>query len=279
MSGYLFCFLKYEKGKYEKWWPFIINKAKRLLVPYAFVSIIWVIPLSQPFFLWDAKTIVYKYLLGTAPSQLWFLLMLFCVFMLCYLLSDFFRKHTIYGAIVIMLIYGVGLIGKTAAPNYLQMFTACSYMPLFWIGFKMRQYGSEELHRLHPLVWIAGYLIIFVVTSYVQRFDGLFFTLLHLGLRFLLNVVGASMAFVILQKLANRIRWKESEVFKCLSKNAMAIYLFHQQVIYLFIHWLNGMVNPYIHAVINFLGSLAISLLISSLLMKFKLTRALVGEK
>ena len=87
------------------------------------------------------------------------------------------------------------------------------------------------------------------------------------------------MAFVVLQKLATRVNWEESKVFSFLSKNSMLVYLFHQQIIYVFISLLNGVINPYLHAGINFVGAMAISLLISTVLMKFKWTRFLIGEK
>lgn len=59
----------------------------------------------------------------------------------------------------------------------------------------------------------------------------------------------------------------------------MAIYLFHQQIIYFTIIWLNGKVNPYLNAIVNFIVALVLSSLISTLLMRFKVTRVLIGEK
>ena len=50
VSGYIFYYLKYEKGKYGKFIPFIKNKAKRLLVPYIFTCIIWIVPIELIFF-------------------------------------------------------------------------------------------------------------------------------------------------------------------------------------------------------------------------------------
>ena len=98
---------------------------------------------------------------------------------------------------------------------------------------------------------------------------------MNLGFEFILHIFGALMSFVVLQKLAKYIRWSENKVFCFIGKNSMSIYLFHQQIIY----WLNGMINPHLHVVINFVTAIAISLLISMLMMKFKFTRALIGEK
>ena len=279
VSGYLFFFLKCEKGRYSSFISFAVNKAKRLLVPFAFIIIAWVVPFAVHYFQFDTVEVIMRYILGTSPNQLWFLLMLFVVFMLFYPLTSFFEKHLIAGAITVIAFYGVGFVGSMKLPNIYQVFTACMYLPLFWLGFKIRQYGSKALMKIPSLIWIAADILLFALVQYLSGFDGFIFKLLNLGLTFLLHIIGALMAFVVLQKLANRVNWKESKVFTLLSKNSMPVYLFHQQVIYVFISLLNGVINPYLHAGINFIGAMMISLLISTLLMKFKWTRFLIGEK
>ena len=279
VSGYLFYFLRCEKGKYSSLISFAVNKAKRLLVPYVFVSAIWAIPFAVFYLDYGIFEIINKYVLGTSPSQLWFLLMLFFVFMIFYPLTSFFEKHNVGGAITVIAFYGIGFVGSMVLPNIFQIFRACTYLPLFWLGFKIRQYGSKALMKIPSLVWIAVDVLLFALVQYLSGFDATIMKLINLGLTFLLHIIGALMAFVVLQKLANRVNWKESKVFTLLSKNSMPVYLFHQQVIYVFISLLNGVINPYLHAGINFIGAMVISLIISTLLMKFKWTRFLIGEK
>ena len=50
VSGYLFYYLKCEQGKYSAFIPFFVNKVRRLLVPYAFITVVWVIPITNLFF-------------------------------------------------------------------------------------------------------------------------------------------------------------------------------------------------------------------------------------
>jgi peptidoglycan/LPS O-acetylase OafA/YrhL len=109
--------------------------------------------------------------------------------------------------------------------------------------------------------------------------SGMGFTLLNLLLSFALNVIGAVMAFIILQKIAVCVRWENSRALTLLKKVSMPIYLLHQQVIYFFVYYLNGHLNPYIHAVVNFGGAIIVSTILSCILLKFKWTRYLVGEK
>ena len=75
VSGYLFYYLIIEQGSYKKFRPFLIGKVKRLIVPYVFVCIIWVIPIADYFFRYNTIEVLNRYILGTNPNQLWFLLM------------------------------------------------------------------------------------------------------------------------------------------------------------------------------------------------------------
>ena len=279
VSGYLYRYLRYECGKYSNFSTFIKNKAKRLLAPYLFISLIWVIPFSIYFLTYDFIDVVENFAFGMSPGQLWFLLMLFCVFGIFYHLSDFFARKNFLGAVMCLVIYGIGIIGSSFLPNIFQVFRACTYIPLFWLGFKLRQYGSGGIRKIPVLVWLIADVLLFAITQYLSSFDGIIFTLMNFGLEFVLHIVGALMAFVILQKISGKIKWKKSKVFGLLSKNSMPIYLFHQQIIYLFIYLLNGYLNPYIHATLNFVGALLVSLAISFAFMKRKWTRILIGEK
>lgn len=279
VSGYLFFYLKCEKGKYEKFLPFAINKAKRLLVPYVFVSLVWVIPFALYFFQYSFSDIMRRFGLGVSPNQLWFLLMLFGVFVIFYPLSNFFQRHNVAGAILVLAFYGVGFVGLAVLPNVFQIFCACTYVPLFWLGFKIRQYGSQSLRKIPTIVWIAVDILLFVLFRALSGVNGIAFQLLRYGLNFLLRIIGALMAFVSLHNLADRVNWKNSKLFGFLGKHSMSVYLLHQQVVYVFIFWLNGLINPYVHATVNFVGAMVVSLLISSLLLNFKWTKFLMGEK
>ena len=280
VSGYLFYYLRYEKGKYSKFVPFLANKVKRLLVPYVFTSLIWVIPFTVYFFRINKKEIVSRFALGISPGQLWFLLMLFCVFVIVYPISDILKKYNVRGGILVILIYGVGIIGDYLLPNVYQIFTACTYLSFFYLGFKIRQH-SDVVEKLgSPLMWVFTDVGLFAVSQIIiNKMEGFIVVPLTYFLNFVLHIVGAIMAFKVLQSLANRINWNNSKAFSVLKDYAMPIYLFHSQVIYITVDLLNGVLNPYIHVIINFFVAMMISLILSFVLKRFKLTKALIGEK
>jgi surface polysaccharide O-acyltransferase-like enzyme len=101
---------------------------------------------------------------------------------------------------------------------------------------------------------------------------------IHSLLEIAVHVTGSIAAFEVFRALAERIDWNKAW-FEDLSSKTMPMYLFHQQIIYFMIYWLNGKVNPYIHAGISFIVALVCSFIISSVLMHWKVTRFLIVEK
>lgn len=67
--------------------------------------------------------------------------------------------------------------------------------------------------------------------------------------------------------------------FKIILSYSMPMYLFHQQIIYLSIVTLNGKVNPWINTDINFIVAFIGSFSISTIFMRWKGIRFLIGEK
>ena len=82
ISGYIYYYIKNEKKGYQDFSKYITNKFKRLLIPYISISLFWVIPFGILFYSYGSVDILIKYVLGESPSQLWFLLMLFNVFVI-----------------------------------------------------------------------------------------------------------------------------------------------------------------------------------------------------
>lgn len=97
VSGYIFQVVKFEKHRYQIFFDFLINKAKRLLVPLYFTSFIWVIPFYALIFKPTAMVLVKKFVLMESPSQLWFLGMLFVLFLIYWSISNFLNKNRIQG--------------------------------------------------------------------------------------------------------------------------------------------------------------------------------------
>ena len=96
---------------------FIIYKIKRLLVPYIFISAIWAIPIGQLFYHYSIWELTKRYLLATAPSQLWFLFMLFWCFVGAWFLSDLIENRSYITIAISLIVSLIGFIGGSYFPN------------------------------------------------------------------------------------------------------------------------------------------------------------------
>ena len=279
VSGYIFRYVKHEKGRYARFLPFVWNKAKRLIIPYVFVSVLWAIPIGTWMFDWKFADVYSRYILGTFPNQLWFVLMLFWVFLLFWVLSDFMEMHPLFSVILIAGCYGFGMLIGRYVPNFYRFQDAFRYVLYFWIGFMFRKCGTERLRKIPFWLWLSADLLLYGISLYLPTGEGLVSLLLHKGMTELVCTAGACMAFFGLQKAADRVAWSEKGWFSLLSKHSMTIYLLHQQIIYIVLVLLNGRIGPYLHAGINFLISLSISLALAILLNQTRWTRVCIGEK
>ena len=282
VSGYIFAF-KVMRGGYCEYLPFLCNKVKRLLVPYVFVTIIWVAPISAYFFKWDFGYVMKKYLFAINPSQLWFLWMLFGVFMITWPMRKVLIDKPVVGWLISIVFYGIGIVGKRIFPNVFCIWTACQYVLFFFIGMRVR--GKEEkqgrliTESIHWYLWIIVDIFIFAGTMFVEQNSGTMWSMAGIGLNLIVHVIGAIMAWTVLQAIAGKVNWQNNKVFKTLSFYSMPMYLFHQQIIYFSIAWLNGLVNPWINAGVNMVAALICSYIISAFLMRWSGTRMLIGEK
>lgn len=124
-SGYLYAYARHERGKYQSFKAFLQKKATRLLVPYFCVALLWVVPIQCYFIDYTVEELISKYLLATAPSQLWFLIMLFGVSLFFWLFSDVIYINNKLGLTIALIMYMLGSIGSVLLPNIFGVWTIC----------------------------------------------------------------------------------------------------------------------------------------------------------
>lgn len=164
-------------------------------------------------------------------------------------------------------------------PNVFQIWTACHYFPLFMVGMKLRDGSLDFLRKIPLWGWIVGDVLLFLLPNYLPNMPKLLNSAIRINLALLLHIVGALMAFFVLQKIATLWDWENSKWLMFLKQHNVTVYLFHQQIIYFVIVALNGVINPYLHMGVNFIVSLSVSLVIAVILSRFRVTRFLIGMK
>ncbi len=275
ISGYIFAY-KRMQGSYKKYLPFIKNKAKRLIIPYIFVASVWVIPFAEYYFRYSLKELILRYVLCTSPNQLWFLWMLFIEFVIAWPLWNIsYRKPLIVWGVMLPL-YAIGIICQQYVDNYFCIWTGFQFAVFFYIGMRIRikeETSTYFINRIPTSVWVVLDAVLFILRIKVQQ------PLMEQIVILLLHLVGSIMSFKALNQLALKVKWREWKWLNALSRVSMPVFLFHQQIIYVVISLLNGLISPYVIVLLNFLISLTVSFGISTILMKWKTTRYLIGEK
>ena len=199
--------------------------------------------------------------------------------MLVYFLSDAIYRSNVVSIIVSLAGIFIGAVGGKLFPNVFCIWIGFRYIVYFILGCKLRQYGSDRLNRIGIFTWVLAHTGLYVVVVYLKSFNGLFFKITGFGLTVILQLIGAVMAFLVLQKLAGYVDWKNNKLIKGFAQISMPIFLLHQQLIYFSINLFNGYVNPYVNAIINVVFSIVGSAIITKLLYNVRLCRVLMGEK
>lgn len=278
ISGYIFYYVKFERGGYETYKKLISNKLLRLVLPYMVFVALWAIPVYLLFFEADGKTIIKKFVLADEPEQFWFLLMLFWVFAIFGIIAKHVDMHPFIGIGGLCVLYLFGTVWDFTL-DFFQLFNGFRYAIFFGAGFLMRKFGFTTLKKIPGPIYVVVDILLYILYSYsLQLPVNIYTKILWLGFQFVLNMFGSIAAFVALQWLTEHFL-KESKFIKCLSKHSMSVYLVHQQLIYFTIDWFNGIVPPVVLVLINFAFSLTVSTLFSVLMHKTKVTRFLVGSK
>ncbi len=274
VSGYLFCYLKNTLGKYTDYKAFILNKTKRLIVPYVFVSAVWVAPISAYYFKYNAKDILVNYILGCNPAQLWFLLVLFWAFVIGWILT----KHLASDAkcvVMSLVLYIIGYVGRSFLPDLFSLFRGLQFVIFFVTGYIIKKHDAQYSKPQVVSICVILHILLWNLIPYLHDMNIVF----KAGYDLVFHLVSAIGAFELLQYLGTKVKWQNDRAVQKWIKLTMPIYLFHQQIIYMVISILNNKTSPAIIMIMSFLVSIVGSATIGFFLIMNKRTRFLIGEK
>lgn len=276
-SGYIFYYLRYEKKRYRQIQKDIIRRAKQLLVPYMVVMVIWCIPFYYFEFGLTRIELIKKFVLGISPSQLWFLLMLFEIFIIFYFLSDLMLNGNEKKFFIIFYFLSVGiryLVSYSSVFNILQLGNTIKFMFFFFIGMCWRKQRWKFFNKRETVLCLVLSVIMNIVIYYYpnsNNVEKLFSPLVSmLGIIAFFNI-----GYYIC--IGNN---DESKIFLIVKKYSMSIYLLHQQIIYFIINIVCGMKIPsLILLCIIFVVALLISILIAGVVSRSNIGKIFLGIK
>ena len=274
-SGYLFYALMKDAGKYKN--GAIIDfkrRAKRLLLPYFSTILFWVLPFYIFFYGFDKNKIIYKYVLGCSPSQLWFLPMIFEIYVVYYFIL---KKHTpsdkglLTSSFISM---GGYLLGKILPYNFFQIITALNFSMFYYLGAYLYE-KKCKINFVYILLFAGISILAFVVTGIAKDISSFMIRALLILIENFGYYSGVLMIFGISSFIYKRL--VNIKLYMFLLRNSFGIYLFHQQLIYIGILLLNGKVPSFVQVILCFLLSITCASIITLVLKSNKSTKVLFG--
>ena len=213
VSGYIFYYLRFEIRRYKNFCTDLKKRSRRLLIPYISGALFWCVW----FTLWldnsSVIDLVKKYALGINPSQLWFLLMLFVVFVIFYALSGVFNKLNFFrGFAICMVFFALSYVSAHFIPNVFQHQTAMKYIVFYYLGFCFRRNEKFFLRKIPVFVLIVLETIFFSVYLLSDWYLDLhgFKTPVLIVIGFFLHITGCVLVFNVF----NYLRVKRSKRIK-----------------------------------------------------------------
>lgn len=269
ISGYLFGYMYLKKRKYRDIKSFLLNKFRRLMIPYFFWGALMIITMPMVHITWLN--------LFTGLAHLWFLLVLFELFIIMILLTRIGigeKTSSLIEFLIIIISFIILYVWKTVSTHHrvLCIEEMLYYLPSFIIGFCCAKYQEVKVNKLFLFVlFVLGLLLMLILSIFDYPDSNTLYRIL---------AIIVSMSTMCLLRNST-LSVCQSRVFKNLDNNSMGIYIFNQIIVFLLLlipetnHFLS--IHTYGGVLIVFTISLVIPWLLSNIFNGVKGLSYLIG--
>lgn len=275
LSGGVFYISKRMNKKYNCQITFIENKAKRLLVPYLFFSILL---LMVMFYIGKVNGNIWSYyfdnyLLAQGCRHLWFLITLFIISILFNRFDKYLYSNKFFALLLFIHIY------SDKFTYDFQIASVLRYFLYFYLGYHIQKHYKSIFLRSSNIVVIFLMLILSTL-SYILL-SHIHIILLQKIMEIFCAIFGSLFVLVLSEALASNScnLITKNKVCEQFYRNTYSIYLFHPLIIYVVFYELqNKYVNSYLLFSCNLLLVIFLSIILSQLMRTCHLQK-LLGEK
>lgn len=236
---------------------FLKDKVRRILVPYFFVGLLWMIPVKtliniSDFSIKQLFSQIINLIDGVSNGHLWFLYSLFTIFLFFFIANSavlrvsqykekyLSNKKVLYymsggGKFVILIMFlGLIVLSNYIGTNYFSIISTMQFIIWFYIGLLVK--SSNRNTCLFVLILFA-LLVIMVMPSFVY-------------------------GLIIVLTLYFFVPNIENKFMSFFDKYSYGLYLFHSPLIYIAYTYAPN-INPLLMFTINFFGMGGVALLLS----------------
>ena len=273
VSGYLLYYINKEQYKKSSFKNIIFKRFKRLMIPYIICSCLWVIPFYYYYYQSNPTMILKNFLLGCAPSQLWYLLMLFILNLFFLFIQFVIKEKEILQPLICVLFFFFSLFLSFCSFNYFQFSSCLKYYSFFYMGYYYRKNkGFKVIDKWNSMILLALSLTTFLIFYFFDSLEIIYFKVLKYFVFYICNFFGVAATIKIIG-ITNYEYLTRTKIYYFLSENNFGIYLIHQQLIWTILYYLNHLPNIII-LTLNFIVGILISGLIIKLIKKINIVKS-----
>lgn len=258
LSGYLFCYLHVYCGKYKSFKGFLQNKFRRLLIPYLVLG--FVINMTQ------INRMRPVDLLWGLPNHLWYCLMLFYCFVVCWFVENKVGRWMNYILSIASFIFVFCNGGQYLFKSPLGVLIPVYFYCFFFFGYFVY---SKRDSLLKNIKYTLPIIILLFLMSIKFSFRG------HL------QGVSAVLFIWALLIVANKIKKEPPLWLKTISNYSFGIFVFHQWIVWNVTRYspISKIMNDHyiLFPLLLFFSVFAISFVLTHLSLKTKLGRYLLA--
>ena len=285
VSGAIYYYCRINKEKYSSIKSLIINKFKRLILPFLFVGILYSIPIKYTIGMAYGNIFsnMKSFILGLNTGHLWYLLMLFNIFILFYLYESFILNKK-YSIVLNLILFSILYISSGFFTNIFQINRAIQYSIFFYLGYeffrskdklilKLEKLKSKSILIMTPIL-IAISLVLILVSKMKLSSIMLskFFSLINVVIAMICIIICYLIVYLINNRMKNIIlKEKIDKLINIIGKYSFNIYLLHEPIIFIVLYFIaSKYINPTILVMVCLSISVSVSILISVIYMKIK---------
>lgn len=286
LSGALYHFGR-TRNKYGNFEVLLLKKLKRLIVPYFFCGLLFMIPIKYitRFYTTDnlGNAIFYGLIEGknNDPGHLWFLAALFWVFLVFYLLEHYvfvLNKYILPAMIIFLILFQYFFSGSPLNFDYVP-----TYLPYFALGYlfetRRQKFNSYlEKHFILYLCLLAGaatMLYLFYLSDSYDHKNNFLCNILLFGV----CISNCLVIYVLSFLLSKWHQFINCRLYKLISKYSLDIYLYHDPLNYVILYSMfvtatitiiNKNSGTLVFVLLRTIGVIFVSILIAKFVEKIK---------
>ena len=285
VSGAIYYYCRINKGKYNNLKGLIINKFKRLIIPFLFIGILYSIPIKYIIGMVDGNIInnIKSFILGLNTGHLWYLLMLFNIFIIFYLYEKFILNKK-YSIILNLILFSILYMSSGFFTNIFQINRSIQYSIFFYLGYeffrskdklslKLEKLKARNILIIMPILVVISLLLILVSKMNLSNMmANILFSLINVVIAMVCITICYLIVYLINSRVKNKIiKEKRDKLINIIGKYTFNIYLLHEPIIFIILYFIaDKYINPNIVVMLCLSISVSVSILISIIYIKIK---------